>query len=101
MAGTRTLDGLLSGSFIFSILTKDGSLFNSEYEKYLWSFPGGSDSKQSACNARDLGLIPELVRSPELVRRKWLLTSVFLPGESHEQRSLAGYSPWDCRVGHD
>ena len=23
-------------------------------------FPGGSDSKESACNARDLGLIPGL-----------------------------------------
>ena len=22
---------------------------------------------------------------------------VFLPGESHGQRSLAGYSPWDCK----
>ena len=21
----------------------------------------------------------------------------FLPGESHGQRSLAGYSPWDCK----
>ena len=27
-------------------------------------------------------------------RRKWLLTPVFLPGEFHGQRSLAGYSPW-------
>ena len=27
-------------------------------------------------------------------RREWLPTPVFLPGESHEQRSLAGYSPW-------
>ena len=26
-------------------------------------------------------------------RRKWQLTPVFLPGESHGQRSLAGYSP--------
>ena len=26
-------------------------------------------------------------------RRKWLSTPVFLPGKSHEQRSLAGYSP--------
>ena len=26
-------------------------------------FPGGSDSKGSACNAGDLGLIPELGRS--------------------------------------
>ena len=28
-------------------------------------------------------------------------TPVFLPGESHGQRSLVGYSPWDHRVGHD
>ena len=29
-------------------------------------------------------------------------TPVFLPGESHRQRSLAGYSPWGHkRVGHD
>ena len=35
-------------------------------------------------------------------RREWQPTPVFLPGESHGQRSLAGYSPWDCeRVGHD
>ena len=26
-------------------------------------------------------------------RRKWQLTPVFLPGESHGQRSLVGYSP--------
>ena len=26
-------------------------------------FPGGSDSKESACNAGDLGLIPRLGRS--------------------------------------
>ena len=28
-------------------------------------------------------------------RRKWQPTPVFLPGESHAQRSLLGYSPWD------
>ena len=27
-------------------------------------------------------------------RRKWLTTPVFLPGEFHGQKSLAGYSPW-------
>ena len=27
-------------------------------------------------------------------RRKWQPTPVFLPGESHAQRSLVGYSPW-------
>ena len=32
-------------------------------------------------------------------RRKWQPTPVFLPGESHGQRSLEGYSPWGQRVG--
>ena len=27
-------------------------------------------------------------------RRKWQSTPGFLPGKSHGQRSLAGYSPW-------
>ena len=30
-------------------------------------------------------------------RRRCQPTPVFLPGESHGQRSLAGYSPWGCR----
>ena len=34
-------------------------------------------------------------------RRAWQPTPVFLPGESHEQRSLVGYRPWSCRVGRD
>ena len=30
-------------------------------------------------------------------RRKWQPTPVFLPGKSHEQGSLEGYSPWGRR----
>ena len=30
----------------------------------------------------------------EYWRRKWQPSPVFLPGESHGQRSLVGYSPW-------
>ena len=29
--------------------------------------------------------------------RKWQATLVFLPGKSHGQRSLVGYSPWGCK----
>ena len=29
-----------------------------------WGFPGGLDNKESACNAGDQGLNPELGRSP-------------------------------------
>ena len=60
----------------------------------MLDFPGGSDGKESACNAGDLGLIP---RSG----RKWQPTPVFLPGESHGQRSLASPSPWGLKVGHN
>ena len=28
-------------------------------------------------------------------RREWQTTPVFLPGDSHGQSSLVGYSPWD------
>ena len=72
-------------------------------------FPGGSDGKESACNARDLGSIPGLGRSPgegngyplqysclenHMDRGVWQVT---VHGESHGQRSLVGYSPWGCK----
>ena len=60
-----------------------------------WGFPGGSDSKESSCNAGDLGLIPGLGRSSG--EREWLLTPIFLPKKSQRQRSLAGYSLWGCK----
>ena len=54
-------------------------------------FPGGSDGKESACNAGDLGLIPGLRRSPW--RRAWQPTPVFLSGASPWTEE-PGYSPW-------
>ena len=35
-----------------------------------------------------------MASSPMPWRRAWQPTPVFLPGESHGQRSLVGYSPW-------
>ena len=46
----------------------------------------------NAGDVRDRGLILGSGRSPGAVHSK--PTPVFLPGESHGQRSLAGYSPW-------
>jgi len=49
-----------------------------------------------------MGLIPGLGRSPGKGNGKWHPTPVFLPGKSHGQRSLVGYSPWGYkRAGHD
>ena len=60
----------------------------------IWGFPGGSDGKESACNAGDLGSICELGRFPW--RKAWQPTPVLLPGEFHGQGNLPGYSPWGC-----
>ena len=49
----------------------------------LEGFPGGSNGKESAHNAEDLGSIPGLGIP---WRRAWLPTPVFLPEESHGQR---------------
>ena len=50
-----------------------------------YGFPGGSDGKESACNAGDPGLIPGPGRSPgEGNGNSWTED----PG---------GYSPWGCK----
>ena len=51
-------------------------------------------SKESACNAGDLGLISGSGDRKIPLRKEWQPTPVFLPGESQGQRSLVGYSPW-------
>ena len=58
-------------------------------------FPGGSDSKESACNAGD-GFDPWVSKIPW--RRVWLPTSVFLPGKSCGQGSLEGYNSQGHKV---
>ena len=58
-------------------------------------FPGGSEGKESACQGRRCEFDPWVRRVPW--RRKWHPTPVFLPGKSHGQRSLAGYSPQACQ----
>ena len=54
-------------------------------------FPGGSDGKESTCNAGDLGLIPGSGRSPG--GRQGNPPQYSCLENPHRQRSLAGYSP--------
>ena len=75
---------------------RDGSQVSCTAGGFLLSEPSGNLSgKGPACQCRrhkrhrfnsQVGKIPW--------RRKWQPTPVFFPGESHEQRSLVGYSPW-------
>ena len=66
-----------------------GSYFKNE------GFPSGSDGKESTCQRMRHGFNP-WVRTISW-RRKWQSTLIFLPGKSHGQRSLVGYSPWGCK----
>ena len=62
--------------------------------QYSMGFPGGAGGKEPACQCRRcrrLGSNPWVGKLPW--RRAWQFTPVFLPGESHGQRSLEGYSP--------
>ena len=55
---------------------------------YNQDFPGGSDGKESDCNAGDLSSIPGLRRSPGGGHDNQLQYSVL--ENPHGQRSLAG-----------
>ena len=70
-------------------------------EMFLLSFSSSPSGKQPVCQCRRQKrhrFNPWVWKMPW--RRKWQPTPVFLPGESHRQRSLAGHSPrghkeWD------
>ena len=54
--------------------------------------PRWLNGKEPNCQCRRFGFNPWVEKIPW--RRKWQPAPVFLPGESHGQRRLAGYSPW-------
>ena len=85
------LNVFLSGFFCFFF-------FDVLMSDVWWGFPGGNNGKEPACQCRR----PKRCRFNPWVRkipwrRAWQPTPVFLPGESHGQRSLVGYRPWSCK----
>ena len=70
-------------------------LFINHFKNSLFpnlGFPGGSDSKESACNAEELDLLPWLGRSPGGGHNNPHQYSCL--ENPYGQRRLAGYSPW-------
>ena len=62
-------------------------------------FPDGSVVKNLPASEGDLG---STLGQIDPWRKKWQSTPVFLPGKSHGQGSLVGYSPLGHkRVGYD
>ena len=60
--------------------------------RFVIGFPGGSDSKESACHVEDLGSIPGFEISPGARHDNALQCSCL--ENPHEQGSPVGYSPW-------
>ena len=63
-------------------------------ELVIHGFPGGTSGKEPTCQCRKhrrCSFDPWIKKIPW--GRAWQPTPVFLPGESHGQRNLAGYSP--------
>ena len=62
---------------------------------YKLGFPAGTSGKEPACQCRRHKRHQFNPWVGEILwRRSWQPTPVFLPGESHGQRSLASCSPW-------
>jgi len=87
------------------ILQCRGPWFDSWVGKICWrrdslptpvflGLPGGSEGIRIHLQCRRPGF-NSWVKIPW--RREWLPTPIFWPGEFHGQRSLAGYSSWDCK----
>ena len=72
-------------SYSFTTLLQRRSIVKLYKADYKGAFPGGSNSKQSACRCRRPGFSPWAGKL--LWRRKWRPTPVFLPGQCHGQRS--------------
>ena len=105
------------GAFLFRIFfLKETKTFNlntpdGKGELELWTFselfpskvtaglPWWLSGKEFACQCQRCGFNPRVRKI--LWRRKWQPTPVFLPGKSHEQRSLAAPVHGVARVRHD
>ena len=63
-------------------------------------FSGGSVVKNPpAVQEKEMSVWSQVRKSPW--NNRWQPTPIFLPGEYHEQKSLAGYSPWCCKDWSD
>ena len=68
------------------------------YFKNIGGFPGnphGNESTYQCRRCKWCGFYPWVEKIPW--RRPWPPIPIFLPGESHGQRSLVDYSPWGCK----
>ena len=84
--------GLLWASYTCLLINMHIFLLGIYLEVELLSPHGGKEPTCQCRRQKRQGFDPLVRKIPW--RREWQPTPVFLPGESHGQRSLVGYSPW-------
>ena len=85
--GQRSLEGCSLWGWKELDMTEHAHVYAPAFNKHYMN-----GDKESACQCRRWEF-DSLVRKIPW-RRQWLPIPVFLPGKSHGQRSLVGYSPW-------
>ena len=96
----------------FSIMVSSGYMLASLVAQMAKDMPAIQETQVQSLSVEDicvcvyvciltryLGILQESLRFSKVSwyspwRREWLPTPAFLPGEFHEQKSLACYSPW-------
>ena len=61
------------------------------------AFSSGAVIKNLPANAGDTGDVGSILGWEDPLEEGMATHSSILPGESHGQRSLVGYSPWACK----
>ena len=89
----------------YALIESDQYSYKKRSPRTPWPLPACEETIRSLRPARQEMCVQSLGGEEGLkkvpCRRKWPI-SVFLPGKSHGQRSMAGYSPWDLkRFQHD
>ena len=78
---------LMNAYFLLIILQFSRSVVSDSLQ------PHGLQHARPPCPSPNSGVYPN---SSPLWRKLWHPTPVLLPGKSHGQRTLVGYSPWGC-----
>ena len=101
LRGTQKCRGRIKSCWPENIVKFDYYIKMGKKKKVAWpqtpllAFPGSTSGKEPICQCRRCkrcGFNPWVGKIPW--RRKGQCIPVLLPGDSHRQRSLAGYSPW-------
>ena len=89
-------------SLVFSLHAFFLTFIGTFYASSVWGLPRWHNAKESACQCRRYKRMQfQSLGQEDPLEKEWQPTPVFLLGQSHGLRSLAGYSPQGCVLRHN